>query len=204
MIAIIDYGLGNVSAFINSYNLLGLPACLASRPSDLQSATHIILPGVGSFDGAIEKLTSSGMLTDLARMVMEEGVPMLGVCVGMQILTERSEEGELSGLAWIKGEVERIKSTSEDALLPLPHMGWSPSKDTLRGPLFEGIRSEDEFYYLHSFVVAPENPQVVISEVEYGRRLVSGIGKQNIYGVQFHPEKSHSQGLRLLKNFGLL
>ena len=204
MIAIIDYGLGNVSAFINSYNLLGLPACLASRPSDLQLATHIILPGVGSFDGAIEKLTSRGMLTDLTRMVMEDRVPVLGVCVGMQILTERSEEGELSGLAWIKGEVERIKSTSEDALLPLPHMGWSPSIDTLRGPLFEGIRSEDEFYYLHSFVVAPENPQLVISEVEYGRRLVSGIGKQNIHGVQFHPEKSHSQGLRLLKNFGML
>ena len=200
MIAIVNYGLGNVKAFVDVLNDIGEPCFVATRSDELRSATKIILPGVGAFDSAMRKLNVSGMRDTLDDLVLSKGIPTLGVCVGMQLFGDESEEGSSRGLGWIKGRVQRIDHLRNDNLLPLPHMGWNrinPKADAI----FERIDSKSYFYFLHSFAFSCVNEKNIIANSFYGCELTCAIRQENIVGVQFHPEKSHSAGVALIANF---
>jgi glutamine amidotransferase len=198
MIAIADYGLGNVLAFANIFRRLGLEVCAAHTADDLRSASKIILPGVGAFDWAMEKLNKSGLRKTLDELVLEKKTPVLGVCVGMQIMAEHSEEGRGPGLGWIKGEVVRFKT--EERALQLPHMGWNDVRPTATDSIFRDIIAP-KYYFLHSYYIEPVDSNVVLATTQYGTDFVSAIRQKNIFGTQFHPEKSHEWGIRLLHNF---
>lgn len=201
MIAIVDYGLGNVQAFANIYDRLGFSAVLAKTPSDLAKATHVILPGVGAFDWAIERLEASGMRETLDTIVLIEKKPVLGICVGMQMMAARSDEGERDGLAWFDAAVRRFDETRIQSRTHLPHMGWNDAKAVREHGLMNQLGSGSRFYFLHSYFFAPNNPSDVLAETAYGDRFASAVQRENIHGVQFHPEKSHGWGIQLLKNF---
>ena len=201
MIKIIDYGLGNISAFLNVFKLLNIPAAAARDCKDLQKAERLILPGVGSFDHAIELLQKSGMRKTLDELVLKEKIPILGVCVGMQIMAVRSEEGVLPGLGWFKASVRKLKGTLGKQALRLPQMGWNDVLPLALSKLFTGLENNARFYFLHSYYFDCENSGTALAETDYGFRFASAVHLSNIYGVQFHPEKSHRYGMQLLKNF---
>lgn len=203
MIHIVDYGLGNVGAFLRLYDRLDLAACAATAPDMLQDATHIVLPGVGAFDHAMELLDQSGMRAVLDRKVLEDKVPLLGVCVGMQILGTNSDEGDGTGLDWIPGRIRSLASREGVQKLPLPQMGWNDviANDGLS--LLDGI-ADPRFYFLHSFYFDPVDPGQSVACANYGGEFPCIVNRGNIWGVQFHPEKSHHFGMGLLKNFAEL
>ena len=204
MIKIIDYGLGNVLAFSNVYKRLNIAVGVAKSASDLRGATKLILPGVGAFDHAMELLQQSGMREALDELVRARSVPVLGVCVGMQILAASSEEGRLAGLGWIDGNVRKFDVASFRQRTPLPHMGWNDVKPVRPSPLFAGLDSDARFYFLHSYYFDCARRDDVLAEAEYGMTFSCAIESNRIFGVQFHPEKSHRYGVRLLKNFAEL
>ena len=201
MISIIDYGLGNIRAFSNIYKKLNIPLNIVSRPEELIKSEKIILPGVGSFDWAIKKLNDSGLTEVLQELVISEKIPILGVCVGMQIMAESSEEGSSKGLGWIEGDVRKFKGTNAN---PLPHMGWNIVTPEINNTLFSGIDKQARFYFLHSFYFKEKEESHTLSKTHYGVSFTSSVNKKNIFGVQFHPEKSHLWGEILLKNFAEL
>lgn len=200
MIRIIDYGLGNVQAFLNAFKSLNIKAESAKKVSDLKNASHLILPGVGSFDQAMTLFNNSGMKKEVEKLVIDNGIPILGVCVGMQILGNRSEEGGMQGLGWINGDVKKI-TFKQKKKFPLPHMGWNDVFTKNNSELFFGLELNSSFYFLHSYYFECSDRSHEIAEVYYGDDMTCAIKKNNIYGVQFHPEKSHHYGTRLLKNF---
>ena len=204
MITIIDYGLGNILAFKNIYRRLNIAVSVARVAEDLEGASKLILPGVGSFDHAMELLQVSGMRESLDTMVRTGGVPVLGVCVGMQILANGSEEGDLPGLGWIDGEVKKFDISLLPQQTHLPHMGWNDVHPVTICPLFCGLEEDARFYFLHSYCFHCANKENVLAEAEYGSRFCCAAYSGSIYGVQFHPEKSHHYGARLLKNFAEL
>lgn len=204
MIAIIDYGLGNIQAFINVYNRLGIPVTVAKTSDALETASKLILPGVGAFDHAMNLLDASGMRQTLDNLVLNQKMPILGICVGMQILANSSAEGKLDGLGWIPGHVRAFKSIPESAALPLPHMGWNDVVVTGGHNLFRGLIEEARFYFLHSFFFEVLHQDSVIATSSYGIDFCCAVQSNNVYGVQFHPEKSHHYGTNLLKNFAEL
>ncbi len=201
MIRIIDYGLGNVSAFLNVYKRLNIPAAVARSTDELEGAERLILPGVGSFDHAMELLQRSGMRDSLDDLVLNRGIPVLGVCVGMQIMAECSEEGVLPGLGWIRASVRKLSGAKDKLPLRLPHMGWNDVVPLATSDLFTGLEHDSRFYFLHSYYFNCENSGTALAETDYGLRFACAVHSRNIYGVQFHPEKSHQYGTRLLKNF---
>jgi glutamine amidotransferase len=201
MIAIVDYGVGNVSAFANVYKQLNIPFSIASEPADIKVANGIVLPGVGAFDYAMEKFDSSGLRSCVERSVIEKTVPVLGICVGMQMLGVSSEEGKRAGLGWIDGIVRRFDTAAFEKGTPLPHMGWNNADFSVDNSLFNGLDNQSRFYFLHSFYFQCRDEDDVISTTEYSMRFVSAVGRNNIFGVQFHPEKSHRYGVQLLRNF---
>jgi glutamine amidotransferase len=203
MIKIVDYGLGNISAFRNVYKRLNIEVGTASVPEELHDATKLILPGVGSFDRAMELLDGSNMRATLEELVLERHVPLLGVCVGMQILARSSDEGEAQGLGWIDADVRAFSSPRETGL-PVPHMGWNDVRPTGDSPLFEELEPVARFYFLHSFYVVCDDPRDVAAISRYGIDFGCAVCIDNVYGVQFHPEKSHHSGTRLLQNFANL
>jgi len=201
---IVDYGLGNVRAFANIYKGLNIDAMIARTPSELQRASKIILPGVGAYDHAMEGLDQSTMRPVLDELVKEKRVPVLGVCVGMQILGRSSEEGKRAGLGWLDGEVRGFKSQASFDL-PVPHLGWNDVEPAQRGSeLFTHLESTAKFYFLHSFFFDCDDPADVAAVSTYGVRFSCAVHRDNVYGVQFHPEKSHQAGTQLLKNFAAL
>ncbi|MBD2785775.1 imidazole glycerol phosphate synthase subunit HisH [Xenorhabdus sp. DI] len=204
MIRIIDYGVGNIQAFMNMFKRLGVAANRAHSANDLQDATHLILPGVGAFDHAMEMFNKSGMRPALEELVLNKKVPILGICVGMQMLAESSDEGKLQGLNWIPGNVRSFSSNPKLASLPLPHMGWNDITIKLNEPLFKGFETSPRFYFLHSYYFTCENREHVAATAQYGFNFDCVISSENIYGIQCHPEKSHSSGAQLLKNFSEL
>jgi glutamine amidotransferase len=204
MIAIIDYGLGNIQAFVNVYNRLGIPVAIAKTAHELETANKLILPGVGAFDYAMELLEASGMRQSLDHLVLSKKVPILGICVGMQILANSSEEGNLDGLGWIPGRVRAFKSVPDTATIPLPHMGWNDVHITGGHKLFRGLEEEACFYFLHSYFFECLHQDSVIATASYGIEFCCAVQSENVYGVQFHPEKSHHFGTDLLKNFAEL
>ncbi len=204
MIAIVNYGLGNIQAFANIYKRLNIPAQIASTPDDLKIAERVILPGVGAFDWAMSRLNESGMRGALEELVIGRSLPVLGICVGMQILANRSDEGKLPGLGWIKGEVKGFNERESVEKLRLPHMGWNDVMPQNEDSLFKDLQSEARFYFLHSYYFVTQNQDNVLAVTDYGGPYASSIVSGNIYGVQFHPEKSHQWGIQLLKNFAEL
>lgn len=204
MITIVDYGLGNIQAFANIYKHLDTPVSFAKTADDLVGATHIILPGVGAFDWAMERLQASGMRDMLDRMVIEDRTPVLGICVGMQMMAKRSDEGSAAGLGWFDAEVKRFDEAQIQGRTHLPHMGWNDVLPLDNSGLFREMDTDIRFYFLHSYYFEPKNSQDVLAQTDYGERFACAVQKQNIYGVQFHPEKSHGWGVQLLKNFAVL
>ena len=201
MMTTIDYGIGNVQAFVNVYKRLDIPVSVAKSTDDLVGATKIILPGVGSFDHAMQKFNSSGTRKLIEKLVLEEGTPILGVCVGMQMFANSSEEGKLSGLGWIDGNVKKFDLASMLHSQNLPHMGWNNVELTKKDGLFKGMKGEMRFYFLHSYYFDCHRESNIKGVTDYGFNFTSVIKKNNIFGVQFHPEKSHHYGSLLLKNF---
>jgi glutamine amidotransferase len=206
MIAIIDYGLGNIRAFANVYKRLNMPFAIFSGTEDFQKkeATKIILPGVGAFDHAMERLQQSGMREILDDLVLQCKLPVLGICVGMQMLARSSEEGRLPGLGWFNGVVKKIDTSLLTHRTRLPHMGWNDVNPTRNSDLFHDLDIESRFYFLHSYYFQCHNNQDVIAVTDYGTEFPCAVNSKNIYGAQFHPEKSHQNGIQFLKNFGNL
>lgn len=204
MIAIIDYGSGNVRAFANVYKKLNIPALIAKCADDLKSANKLILPGVGAFDHTMQMLEKSGMRPLLDELVRHKHVPVLGICVGMQMLVNSSEEGSLPGLGWIEGKVKKFNPTLLKGSLCVPHMGWNNVIPVKKNALQEKLDGDARFYFLHSYYVECQNKEDIIAETDYGGKFASAVNYGNVYGVQFHPEKSHHWGTQLLENFARL
>jgi imidazole glycerol-phosphate synthase subunit HisH len=201
MITIVDYGLGNITAFLNVYRRANIPARTASTGGELAGSTRLILPGVGHFDHAMRQLETSGMRPVLDDLVLRQRVPVLGICVGMQMLAHGSDEGEERGLAWIEGHVRSFASLPPASRLPLPHMGWNDVRATDDGSLFRGMGRNARFYFLHSYYFECARPRDVLAVAEYGAEFGCAVNAGNVFGVQFHPEKSHHFGTQLLRNF---
>ena len=201
MIAIIDYGLGNVLAFANMYRRMAVPVSIARTAEDLAGATKLILPGVGAFDYAMESFRRSGMYDVAVERVTKDKVPVLGICVGMQMLAGGSEEGSASGLNWVPGMVRKLDTTHFTQRTQLPHMGWNDIVPKQSSPLFVGLETDARFYFLHSYYFDCQDQADTLATAEYGSRFACAVNHENVYGVQFHPEKSHEFGARLLKNF---
>jgi glutamine amidotransferase len=203
MIAIINYGSGNSQAIGNIYSRLGIPYVIVERPEQLDGAERYVLPGVGAFDQCIGELNRSGMRAPLESQVREARKPILGICVGMQLLADSSEEGVEPGLGWIPGCVKQIDSSAMQQATRLPHMGWNTVRPVREGPLLEGVDLSLGYYFLHSYYFACEREEDVLAVAEYAHAFPCAVHRENVYGVQFHPEKSHQAGIQLLKNFAL-
>lgn len=201
MITIVDYGTSNLGSMSNMLRKIGQASQIASAPDQLEGATKIILPGVGSFDAGMKKLFESGMVPVLNRKVMDEGVPTLGVCLGMHLMTRGSEEGELPGLGWLPATTVRFDQVAEPTLR-VPHMGWNQVHATKYSVVTADMADETRFYFAHSFFVRPDSAADVLLEAQYGAsRFAAALERSNIVAGQFHPEKSHRFGMWLLKNF---
>jgi len=204
MITLIDYGVGNIFAFQNVYKRLDIPTKIAKAAEDLIDVEKLILPGVGSFDYAMNQLNNSGMRDRLDELVLVKKVPVIGICVGMQMMGNRSDEGKLAGLNWIDAEILKFNESLIQQRTKLPHMGWNDVSPIENHPLFIGLEKEAIFYFLHSFYFKCNNSNDSIANSEYGISFSSAINHNNIYGIQFHPEKSHQYGEKLLHNFAKL
>ena len=204
MITIIDYGVGNVFAVQNVFKRLNIPSKIAKCENDLMGSSKLILPGVGHFDYAMSQLNKSGMRDCLDKLVLIEKIPVIGICVGMQMMAHKSDEGKLDGLCWIDARVNKFDEATINHHTKLPHMGWNDIKPNENHPLFKGLEQEAIFYFLHSFYFKCSNQENSISTTDYGINFSSSVQYDNIFGVQFHPEKSHSFGEKLLENFAKL
>jgi imidazole glycerol-phosphate synthase subunit HisH len=202
MIVVVDYGVGNIGALLNMLDHLGI-ACMASSAAHaIGSARKLLLPGVGAFDHAMSTLRSRELVAPLEDAVLGKGIPILGVCLGMQLFGRRSEEGGDAGLSWVPADVVRIRPPT-DSLLKVPHVGWSHVKPVAPSILFPQNASPERFYFVHSYHMRCDDSTHVKATIEYGEPLCCAVSVGNIHGVQFHPEKSHKFGMRLLKDFSL-
>ncbi len=201
MIAIIDYGSGNIQAIKNIYKRLNIDCQLVSEPADLAGASKIILPGVGAFDNAMAQLNRSGMREVLDVLVLEKNVPVLGVCIGMQIMASSSEEGRLAGLNWIDASIKLLDESKIAHKPKVPHMGWNEVKLKREHAVFQSVDLQRGFYFLHSYYMQCIDSNDVLASANYGVDFDCAINRGNIFGFQFHPEKSHANGIQIFKNF---
>jgi len=199
MIAIVDYDIGNLSAVSNMIRYLGGNSQITRKSSDLENAEKIILPGNGAFDACVRNLRATGMLPTLERRVLIDKVPLLGICVGAQMLGETSEEGVEKGLGWLDMRVRKFPKITG---LPLPHMGWSMVSTKVQSPIvFDQMADDTRFYFVHSYYMDPKRSEDILLEASYGVKFAAAVGRDNIIGVQFHPEKSHRFGKQMLARF---
>jgi len=203
MIGVVDYGSGNINAISTVYKNLNIDHQIIKNPSGLLECEKIILPGVGAFDATMLKLNSSGFKEVLDELVLNNGIPILGICVGLQVMGNESEEGMLEGLGWIPGKVTKFSTKDIKSKPKLPHMGWNTIADHNKHPLFEGVDCEIGFYFIHSYHFKCESEDNILSSSTYHYKFTSSINFKKIFGVQFHPEKSHHNGIQLLKNFAI-
>jgi len=201
VITVVGYGLGNIQAIANIYKSLGIPFQVATTAAELKGAEKVILPGVGAFDWAMERLNQSGMRECLDDLVLGRSRPVIGICVGMQMMANSSEEGILPGLGWIDATVRKFVVKDPEDKTFLPHMGWNDVHPRSCDGLFQGLESESRFYFLHSYYFAPVQADEILATTDYDGEFPCAVRRNNIFGVQFHPEKSHRWGSRLLKNF---
>lgn len=204
MIAIIDYGSGNVAAIADILKRLKLPHIISKNHVELIEADRYILPGVGAFDTTMRTLADSGLINLLNEQVCQLEKKILGICVGMQILGDSSDEGNLSGLGWIPGHIRRIDKDLINGLPKLPHMGWNSINVSRSSPLLQGVDLERGYYFLHSYYFDAVEASDVIATVSCGAELPCAVVRRNVYGLQFHPEKSHSNGVAVFKNFAMI
>jgi len=202
MIRIVDYGIGNIQAFLNLFDRLGIVAKRAQNPDQLCDASHLILPGVGHFDHAMKCFNESGLSSRLEELVLGEKVPLMGVCVGMHMLAFGSDEGTVPGLGWIPGRVRSLADNPLTTSLPMPHMGWNQLQLRDSSRIFpEDQKESPQFYFLHSYYFDTEDKSDVIATAHYGFDFDAVVSHSHIFGVQCHPEKSHRWGQQLLNNF---
>lgn len=204
MITLIDYGVGNINAFVNVYKRVDVPVKIAKTKEDLLDAQKLILPGVGHFDHAMTQLNNSGMRETLDELVLDKKIPVIGICVGMQMMANSSDEGKMEGLKWIDANVRKFDETKINQITRLPHMGWNDVKPVKDLELFKGLENDSIFYFLHTYYFECNNPNDIMAVTEYGDEFASAAHHENKYGIQFHPEKSHHYGEILLHNFAKL
>lgn len=202
LIIIVDYGMGNIRSVQKAFERIKVPVKVTANADDILNAEQLILPGVGHFEKGIKNIKERGLFNCLNEAVLDKKIPILGICLGMQLMTEFSEEGNLEGFGWIKGKTKKFSFESKE--LKIPHMGWNNLSIKNTNSLFNGIKNENLFYFVHSYFVTCENEENILSETNYGIKFVSSFQRGNIYGCQFHPEKSHDAGLQVLKNFAEL
>jgi glutamine amidotransferase len=200
MIAIVSCGMGNPASIKNMLLKSGTPSVITSDPALIAESEKLILPGVGAFDHGMERLKVMGLLAVLNEQVLTARKPVLGICLGMQILCAKSEEGVMPGLGWLDAEVIKFKFEGEGALR-VPHMGWNTINPVKDSPLLRDMPPEPRFYFVHSYHVQCKDPSDILTLTEYGHPFTSMVSKGNIMGTQFHPEKSHKYGMKLLQNF---
>lgn len=202
MVVIIDYGVGNLRSILSKFERLKIEAIISSDTDKIHQAEKLVLPGVGHFEAAMANLAGSGLVPVLEDMVMHRSIPLLGICLGMQLLTRGSEESRRPGLGWVAGEVKRFDfPPSSDKRLRVPHMGWNQVKCTKPSPLLMDVSPDARFYFAHSYYVLSDVPEYVVGTTWYGHDFVSVIQQDNIWATQFHPEKSHQAGLQIIRNF---
>lgn len=201
MIAIVDYGSGNVGAIMNILRQRKVPHMLSAKPAEFAQADRFILPGVGAFDPTMETLMRSGIVDALNEEVLGKGKKVLGICVGMHLLADGSEEGALPGLGWIPGRVRKIDASLLAAAPKLPHMGWNDIEIEPQASLFDQVDASKGFYFLHSYYFDAQDPAHVAARMNYGAVLPCAVERGNVFGMQFHPEKSHWNGTRVFMNF---
>ena len=204
MIGIINYGSGNIAAIANIYKQLKVPYLVTSDLAELAEAERYILPGVGAFDATMRYLNDSGMVATLNQQVLVNKKKVLGICVGMQILADSSEEGTLPGLGWIPGRVRKIDANLLPVSPKLPHMGWNSIVPNPNASLFAGVDAERGFYFLHSYYFDANDAAEVSATVMYGKEIPCAVARANVFGMQFHPEKSHANGAAVFRNFAEL
>ena len=204
MITIVDYGVGNIRSFVNVYHRLDIPVKIAKNSKELVNAEKLILPGVGHFDHAMSELIKSGMREKLDELVMGKKIPVIGICVGMQMMANDSEEGKLEGLKWIDASVKKLDAAKINQVTKLPHMGWNDAVPVRAHNLFEGLEKDSRFYFLHSYYIECNHESSILAKTHYGNSFTCAAFQDNVYGIQFHPEKSHGYGERLLRNFNNL
>jgi len=200
MIVIVDYGMGNLGSVLNMFRKVGSEAKISSDLNEISKAPKILLPGVGAFDTAMQRINDAGMKEVLNQKAMVEKVPVLGICLGMQLLTNSSEEGVLPGLGWIDGSALSFKGRIDDSLR-IPHMGWNVAQIEQENIITNGYQGEIRFYFVHSYFVKVNNRANSMMQSNYGLTFDSAIVKDNIFGAQFHPEKSHKFGMKFFENF---
>lgn len=200
-VTIVDYGMGNLRSVQKAFERLGIQAEITDCPERILTADHLVFPGVGAFGDAMYELERRNLVKPILRFI-ESGRPFLGICLGLQLLFEKSyENGIHKGLGILRGDVVRFELSSEYSI---PHMGWNQVRKECPNPLMQGIPDESFFYFVHSYYVVPANPEVIVGTTEYGFRFCSMIRQDNVFATQFHPEKSQSLGLKLLQNFAEL
>jgi glutamine amidotransferase len=201
MMVVVDTGVANVGSIANMLKRIGAQALVSSRPPDIERATKLILPGVGAFDGGMRALRERGLIEVLNARALDARIPVLGLCLGMHILTRGSEEGELPGLGWLDARTVRFRFSVPATGLKVPHMGWNYVSACRTHPLLDGLGDEPRFYFVHSYHVECGDPALVLGQTSYGYSFPAAIARDNIMGVQFHPEKSHRFGMTILRNF---
>jgi glutamine amidotransferase len=204
MISVLDYGMGNVGSIVNMLKSLGEETRFAAKPEDIISADKLILPGVGTFDQGMQRLHDRGFTSVLNSAVLERKMPILGICLGVQLFTRGSQEGAAPGLGWIAADTIRFQFEESDNQLKVPHMGWNRIEPARADPLLRNLPPDPRFYFAHSYYIACDEAADVLAWTTHGHRFASVIGRGNIWGTQFHPEKSHKYGLALLRNFAAI
>lgn len=201
MIVVVDYGMGNIGSILNMLRKAGAGATLSSDPAVLLKANRLILPGVGAFDAGMHNLMTSGLVEVLNHKVLQERTPILGICLGFQLFTRSSEEGQSPGLGWLDAQTVRFSFDNASEQRKIPHMGWNNVCVCKPTPLFPSPEQEQRFYFVHSYYVQCNNSSDILTRTDYGIEFTSAVCRDNILGVQFHPEKSHRFGLEFFKAF---
>lgn len=204
MITIVDYGLSNLRSVQKAFQRIGIETVTTNKKDVISRAEKLVLPGVGHFAVGMQRLRELDLIEALNKRVVSEKTPVLGICLGMQLMTRHSEEGNCDGLGWVDAETRKFSFHGEHERLKIPHMGWNTVKAFRGGELLSGVEEDNSFYFVHSFYVICDRAEDILSTTSYGLEFHSGVQFRNVIGVQFHPEKSHDAGLNLLKKFAVM